>query len=104
MADAAPLIAEATVPNSHQHAGISSAQQQGEDTETPLLQEGLQLSGLQVGKPPIVSSMAAPGRIPGGSSRFSTRHLKQKAEAKMPVSKATPLGLPPTPLLPPAQQ
>ena len=42
--------------------------------------------------------------LPGGSSRFSTRHLKQKVEAKLPISTATPIGLPPTPLLPSAQQ
>ena len=49
-------------------------------------------------------STAAPVLLPGGSSRFSTRHLKQKLDAKLPVSKANPLGLPPTPLLPPIQQ
>ena len=49
-------------------------------------------------------STAARVLLPGGSSRFSTRHLKQKLDAKLPVSKATPLGLPPTPLLPPAKQ
>ena len=47
---------------------------------------------------------AVPMLLPGASSRFSARHLKQKVEAKLPVSKATPLGLLPTPRLPPAQQ
>lgn len=47
---------------------------------------------------------AVPVLLPGGSSRFSARHLKQKVEAKLPVSKATPVGLPPTPLLLPAAQ
>lgn len=45
-----------------------------------------------------------PVLLPGGSSRFSARHLKQKMEAKLPVSKATPIGLPPTPMLPATQQ
>ena len=104
MADVVSTIAEAAAPDNHQHAKSSNAQQQSEDTETPLLQERLQLSGLRLGRPPVVSLLAAPVLIPGGSSRFSTRHLKQKLEAKLPVSKATPLGLPPTPLVPPVQQ
>lgn len=45
-----------------------------------------------------------PVLLPGGSSRFSSRHLRQKVEAKLPVSKATPVGLPPTPLMPPVPQ
>ncbi len=45
-----------------------------------------------------------PVLLPGGSSRFSTRHLKQKVEAKLPVTRATPIGLPPTPFLPVTQQ
>jgi len=45
-----------------------------------------------------------PVLLPGGSSRFSTRHLKQKVEAKLPVSRASPIGLPPTPCLPVTQQ
>ncbi|KAL0035929.1 hypothetical protein WJX77_008231 [Trebouxia sp. C0004] len=45
-----------------------------------------------------------PVLLPGGSSRFSTRHLKQKVEAKLPVSRATPTGLPPTPCLMVTQQ
>ncbi len=45
-----------------------------------------------------------PVLLPGGSLRFSTRHLKQKVEAKLPVSRATPIGLPPTPCLPVTQQ
>lgn len=45
-----------------------------------------------------------PVLLPGGSSRFSSRHLHQKVEAKLPVSKATPVGLPPTPLMPPVPQ
>lgn len=47
---------------------------------------------------------AMPVLLPGGSSRFSTRRLQQKVDAKLPVSKATPLGLPPTPLMPSVPQ
>ena len=53
---------------------------------------------------PSTLPSGAPVLLPGASSRFSARHLKQKVEAKLPVSKATPVGLPPTPLLPPAAQ
>ena len=42
--------------------------------------------------------------LPGGSSRFSTRRLQQQVDAKLPVSKATPVGLPPTPLIPSVPQ
>ena len=45
-----------------------------------------------------------PVLLPGGSSRFSTRYLKQKVEDKLPVSRVTPIGLPPTPCLPVTQQ
>ena len=45
-------------------------------------------------------SSAVPVLLPGGSSRFSARRLQQKVDAKLPVSKATPVGLPPTPLMP----
>ena len=45
-----------------------------------------------------------PVLLPGGSSRFSTRRLQQKVDAKLPVSKATPVGLPPTPLIPSVPQ
>lgn len=45
-----------------------------------------------------------PVLLPGGSLRFSTRHLKQKVEDKLPVTRATPIGLPPTPFLPVTQQ
>lgn len=45
-----------------------------------------------------------PVLLPGGSSRFSTRRLQQKVDAKLPVSKTTPLGLPPTSLMPPVAQ
>ena len=43
---------------------------------------------------------AVPVLLPGGSSRFSTRRLQQKVDVRLPVSKATPVGLPPTPLIP----
>lgn len=47
---------------------------------------------------------AVPVLLPGGSSRFSKRRLQQKVDAKLPVSKATPVGLPPTPLMPSVSQ
>lgn len=92
-----------------------SAQQQGKEPEGPTTQGAeLKVASLQrcdaeasaAGGQHQQSSLAshAPVLIPGGSSRFSTRHLKQQVEAKLPVSKATPLGLPPTPLLAHVQQ
>ena len=57
-------------------------------------------SGQQHGRLPSTISVL----LPGGSTRFSTRRLQQKVDAKLPVSKATPVGLPPTPLMPPVPQ
>ena len=35
--------------------------------------------------------------LPGASARFSVRNLKQHVEEKLPLEKATPEGLAPTP-------
>ena len=63
----------------------------GTDTRTAASSSGQQHARM---------ASAVPVLLPGGSSRFSTRRLQQKVDAKLPVSKATPVGLPPTPLMP----
>lgn len=112
-------------PEQQGTVGGDPPDQQGTDVADPPMQQGtdkdpaeLQSTDLgdQPQKPCVTlpepaavqqqqhSLLAAPVLIPGGSSRFSTRHLKQKVDAKLPVSKATPVGLPPTPMLPQLQQ
>ena len=39
----------------------------------------------------------APPALPGASARFSVRNLKQHVDEKLPLEKATPEGLVPTP-------
>lgn len=124
MLDAAPAAGEAAVPDSPEHIADGHALQQEHGHSTQ--QQGAGLSGamhqqdvgaalsteqqLHVSKGVVDSlqgdsSLAAvPVLVPGGSSRFSARYLHQKVEAKLHISKATPLGLPPTPLLPAGQQ
>lgn len=90
------------MPDAIADVGASSVEaeatlQQGVGTGTAA---GASCSGQEQSRVPS----AIPVLLPGGSSRFSTRRLQQKVDAKLPVSKATPLGLPPTPLMPPVPQ
>lgn len=44
-----------------------------------------------------MARVRAPPALPGASARFSVRNLKQHVEEKLPLEKATPEGLAPTP-------
>lgn len=99
-------LSSAVVPDSDDEnmseAGPSGRPMQG--TDQPALPAG---KGKLRGQPRQDQGevrSTEPVLLPGGSSRFSTRHLKQKVEAKLPVTRATPIGLPPTPFLPLTQQ
>ena len=98
-------LSSAVVPDSDEdmpEAGPSGRLVEG--TDQPELPAG---EGKPRGQPqpdPGKVRSTVPVLLPGGSSRFSTRHLKQKVEDKLPVSRATPIGLPPTPCLPVTQQ
>ncbi|KAA6420103.1 MAG: hypothetical protein FRX49_09952 [Trebouxia sp. A1-2] len=99
-------LSSAVVPDSDDEdmpeAGPSDLPMEG--TDQPPLPAGRGKSRGQLGQGQGEVHSTVPVLLPGGSSRFSTRHLKQKVEAKLPVSRATPIGLPPTPCLLVTQQ
>lgn len=74
-----------------QHHHVQPPDHSGRDTD-------------QLGQVDRLPDVAAAVLIPGGSSRFSTRRLRQQTDIRLPVSKATPVGLPPTPLVAPVPQ
>ena len=83
---------------------ISDVGASGVKAETTVVGTGKRAGASSSGQLEASLPSAIPVLLPGGSSRFSTRRLQQKVDAKLPVSKATPLGLPPTPLMPPVPQ
>jgi len=99
-------LSGAVVPDSDDEdmpeAGPSGQPVEGTDQPTLPARKGKSRGQPGQGQGEVRSTV--PVLLPGGSSRFSTRHLKQKVDAKLPVSRATPIGLPPTPCLPVTQQ